>query len=217
MLYLGVTQLPPLESSKFCESTGAKETRRFSTDSLESPCGTDLCWEAGWRTRDPQGWAGLRVGWGKSLVGPGELCGETLPYEGLGAGAWVESPRGGNPEAPGRLRPQGGRTGRTGGSQRLPSEMGQVSPERGVWAPGTWAPRLTPGMPLTPASPQIPRHEVRGGGLWRLELVPEAVSWMWTIDTSRNRNLDRILTLLVSSSCHASIYTFVNGKRSLRE
>ena len=54
-------------------------------------------------------WAGLRVGWGKSLVGPGELCGETLSYEGLGMEAWVESPRGGNPEAPGRLRPQGGR------------------------------------------------------------------------------------------------------------
>jgi len=34
---------------------------------------------------------------------------------------------------------------------------------------------------------------------------------MWTIDTSRNRNLDKILTALVSSSCHASIYTFVNG------
>ena len=80
-LYLGVTQLPPTESSKLCESAAAKETRRFS---LESLCGTDLCWEAGWRTRDPQGWAGLWVGWGKILVGPGELCGDRLPYEGLG-------------------------------------------------------------------------------------------------------------------------------------
>ena len=68
-LYLGVTQLPPTESSKLCESAGAKETRRFSMDSLESLCGTDLCWETGWRTRDPQVWAGLRVGWGKNLVG----------------------------------------------------------------------------------------------------------------------------------------------------
>ena len=127
-LYLGVTQLPPTESSKLCESAGAKETRRFSMDSLESLCGTDLCWEAGWRTRDPQGWAGLWVGWGKILVGPGELRGERLPYEGLGAGAWVEYPGGGNTEAPGRLRPQGGRTGRTGGSQRLPPQMGQIGP-----------------------------------------------------------------------------------------
>lgn len=126
MLYLGVTQLPPTESSKLCESTGAKEARRFSTGSLESLCGTDLCREAGWRTRGPQGFAGLGVGWDKSLVGPGDLCGERRPYEGLGAGAWVESPGGGNLEAPGRLRPQGGRTGRTGGSQRLPSEMCQV-------------------------------------------------------------------------------------------
>ena len=127
-LYLGVTQLPPTESSKLCESAGAKETRRFSMDSLESLCGMDLCWEAGWRTRDPQGWAGLWVGWGKILVGPGELRGERLSYEGLRATAWVESPGGGNPEAPGRLRPQGGRTGRTGGSQRLPSKLGGVGP-----------------------------------------------------------------------------------------
>ena len=127
-LYLGVTQLPPTESSKLCESAGAKETRRFSMDSLESLCGTDLCWAAGWRTRDPQAWAGLRVGWGKILVGPGELRGERLSYEGLRATAWVESPGGGNPEAPGRLRPQGGRTGRTGGSQRLPSKLGGVGP-----------------------------------------------------------------------------------------
>ena len=127
-LYLGVTQLPSTEGSKLCESAGAKETRRFSMDSIESLCGMDLCWEAGWRTRDPQGWAGLRVGWGKSLVGPGELCGDRLPYEGLGAGAWVEYPGGGNTEAPGRLRPQGGRTGRTGGSQRLPPQMDWVGP-----------------------------------------------------------------------------------------
>lgn len=126
-LYLGVTQLPPMESSKLCESTGAKETRRFSTDSLVSG-GMDLCWEADWRARDPQGWEGLRAGWDKSFVGPGDLCGERLPYEGLGAGAWVESSRGGNLEAPGRPRPQGGRTGRAGGSQRLPSEMCQFGP-----------------------------------------------------------------------------------------
>ena len=105
MLYFGVTQLPPTESSKLCESTGAKETRRFSTDSLESLCGMDLFWEAGWRTRDPQGWAGLWVWWGKSLVGPGELHGERLPYEGLVA--WVESTGGGNPEAPGGFREEG--------------------------------------------------------------------------------------------------------------
>ena len=134
-LYLGVTQLPPMESSKLCESAAAKETRRFS---LESLCGTDLCWEAGWRTRNPQMWAGLRVGWGKSLVGPSVLRGERLPYEGLGVGAWVEFPRGGNPEAPGRLRPQGGRTGRTGGSQRLPSERAGSAPseEHGPQGPG---------------------------------------------------------------------------------
>ena len=137
-LYLGVTQLPPTESSKLCESAGAKETRRFSMDSLESLCGTDLCWEAGWRTRDPQGWAGLRVGWGKSLVGPGELHVERLTYEGLRAGTWVESPGGGNPEAPGRLRPQGRRTGRTGGSQSLPPQMGGSAPseEQGPQGPG---------------------------------------------------------------------------------
>ena len=127
-LYLGVTQLPPTESSKLCESAGAKETRRFSMDSLESLCGKDVFWEAGWRIRDLQGWAGLRVRWGKSLVGTGEMHGERRPYEGLGAGAWVESPRRGNPEAPGRLRPQGGRTGRTGGSQRLPPQMDWVGP-----------------------------------------------------------------------------------------
>ena len=62
------------------------------------------------------------------MVGPGELHVERLTYEGLRAGTWVESPGGGNPEAPGRLRPQGGRTGRTGESQRLPSEMGRVGP-----------------------------------------------------------------------------------------
>ena len=86
-LYLGVIQLPPMESSKLCESAGAKETRRFSMDSLESLCGMDLCWEAGWRTRDPQVWAELRVGWGKSLVGPGELRGDRLHYEVLGGGS----------------------------------------------------------------------------------------------------------------------------------
>ena len=62
------------------------------------------------------------------MVGPGELRGERLPNERLGATAWIESPGRGTPEAPGRLRPQGGRTGRTGESQRLPSEMGQVGP-----------------------------------------------------------------------------------------
>ena len=65
---------------------------------------------------------------GKILVGQGELRGERLPYEGLGVVAWVESPGGGNPEAPGRLRPQGRRTGRTGGSQKLPPQMGWVGP-----------------------------------------------------------------------------------------
>ena len=161
-----------------CESAGAKETRRFSMDSLESLCGKDVFWEAGWRIRDLQGWAGLRVRWGKSLVGTGEMHGERRPYEGLGAGAWVESPRRGNPEAPGRFRPQGGRTGRTGGSQRLPPQMGQVGPMCGAQAPGTWAHRLTSCMPLTPGLTPDPRHEVRGGGLGRLQLVPEAVSWM---------------------------------------
>ena len=97
-------------------------------NSLESLCGMDLCGVAGWWARDPNGWAGLWVGWDKSFVGPGDLCGERLSYEGLGAGAWVESSRGGNLEAPGRPRPQGGRTGRIEGSQRLPSEMCQFSP-----------------------------------------------------------------------------------------
>lgn len=68
-LYLGVTQLLPMESSKLCESAGAKETRRFSMDSLEFLCGTDLCWEAGWRDKRPTR-VGRTLGWvGKDLGG----------------------------------------------------------------------------------------------------------------------------------------------------
>lgn len=52
--------------------------------SLESLCGMDLCWEAGWRTRNPQMWAGLRIGWDKSLVGPGELSGRDSLMKGGG-------------------------------------------------------------------------------------------------------------------------------------
>ena len=64
--------------------------------------------------------------------------------------------------------------------------------------------------------PRSPGGRSEVEGLGRLELAPEAASWVWTIDTSGNRNLDTILAVLVSSSCHASTYTFVNGKRYLR-